>query len=497
MTLLKLRLLGGFEVAGACGPPLPAGKAEALLAYLALPAGRAHRRDKLASLLWGGWVDSKARHSLAQTLYLVRKTLGANGNGALIVDGPNIALDVSRVDVDVSRFESLAAKRTADALAEAVGIYQGDLLEGVDLREDAFEDWLRSERERLRKVAVDALKRLLRHQTDTDDDVAATETARRLLALDPLQEPVHRTLMRLHFRAGRREAAMRQYQTCAKTLSRELNIEPDAETKTLYRAIAKDRITSGRRSAASGGLEDDELSIHPQLDKPSIAVLPFANLSGDQEQEFFVDGMAEDIITGLSRFRSLFVIARNSTFAYKGTSPDVREVARDLGVRYVLEGSVRKAGNRVRIAAQLIDATSGNHLWADRFDGSLDDVFDLQDQITEQIVVAVEPEIQTHERERAGRKPTESLGAWELVQRGLAHFYRVNKVDRTEAILLFSEAIHWTRNLRWPMLTLLMPSLPRGCWATLRIRQKSWRKLERRPNKRYLSIRMNRWGIMP
>ncbi|MDA1098505.1 MAG: adenylate/guanylate cyclase domain-containing protein [Proteobacteria bacterium] len=176
-------------------------------------------------------------------------------------------------------------------------------------------------------------------------------------------------------------------------------------------------------------------------DKPSIAVLPFDNMSDDPEQEFFADGIAEDVITALSRFRSLFVIARNSSFSYKGTSPDIRTVAGELGVKYVVEGSVRKAGNRVRITAQLIDATSGNHLWANRFDGSLDDVFELQDQITEQIVVAVEPEIEARERERARRKPPESLDAWELMQRGLAHFYRINKADRTEAIRLFSEAV--------------------------------------------------------
>jgi adenylate cyclase len=177
----------------------------------------------------------------------------------------------------------------------------------------------------------------------------------------------------------------------------------------------------------------------PLPDKPSIAVLPFDNMSDDPGQEYFADGIAEDVITALSRFRSLFVIARNSSFTYKGGAVDITQVASELGVRYVVEGSVRKAGNRVRITAQLIDATSGNHLWADRFDGSLDDVFDLQDQITEQIVVAVEPEIQA--RERARRKPPERLDAWELVQRGLSHFYRFNKSDRSEAIRLFQEAV--------------------------------------------------------
>jgi adenylate cyclase len=180
---------------------------------------------------------------------------------------------------------------------------------------------------------------------------------------------------------------------------------------------------------------------HVLPDKPSIAVLPFDNMSGDPEQEFFADGIAEDVITALSRFRSLFVIARSSSFTYKGGAADITRVARELGVRYVVEGSVRKASNRVRITAQLIDATSGNHLWADRFDGSLDDVFDLQDQITEQIVVAVEPEINARERERARRKPPDSLDAWALVQRGLSHLYRANNTDRAEAIRLFREAV--------------------------------------------------------
>ena len=176
-------------------------------------------------------------------------------------------------------------------------------------------------------------------------------------------------------------------------------------------------------------------------DKPSIAVLPFDNMSNDPDQEFFADGIAEDVITALSRFNSLFVIARNSSFSYKGSSPDIRTVAGELGVRYVVEGSVRKAGNRVRITTQLIDAASGNHLWADRFDGGLDDVFDLQDRIAEQIVVAVEPEIGARERERARRKPPECLDAWELMQRGLSYSFRLNEIETDEAIRLFREAI--------------------------------------------------------
>ncbi len=155
-------------------------------------------------------------------------------------------------------------------------------------------------------------------------------------------------------------------------------------------------------------------------DKPSIAVLPFQNMSGDPEQEYFADGMVEDIITALSRFKSLFVIARNSSFTYKGKAVDIKQVGRELGVRYVLEGSVRKAGNRVRITGQLIEATTGRHLWADKFDGALEDVFGLQDQITTSVVGLLAPTLEQAEIERAKQKPTESLDSYDLYLRGMA-----------------------------------------------------------------------------
>jgi adenylate cyclase len=176
-------------------------------------------------------------------------------------------------------------------------------------------------------------------------------------------------------------------------------------------------------------------------DKPSIAVLPFANLGGDPEQEYFADGIAEDLITALSRIRWLFVIARNSTFAYKGQSPDVRRVGRDLGVRYVLEGSVRKGRNRVRISAQLIDATTGNHVWAERYDRELEDLFDLQDEITGTIAGAIEPELGAFERARARRKPPESLDAWDCHQHGFWHLWQFDKKENAEAKLMFERAI--------------------------------------------------------
>lgn len=179
----------------------------------------------------------------------------------------------------------------------------------------------------------------------------------------------------------------------------------------------------------------------PLTDRPSIAVLPFVNMSGDPEQEYFADGIVEDIITALSRFGWLFVIARNSSFTYKGKAVDVKQVGRELGVRYVLEGSVRKSSNRVRIAAQLIEAATGAHLWADRFEGSLEDVFDLQDQVTASVVGAVEPKLQRAEIELARRKPPERLDAYDCHLRAMASLYRLTRDSLTEARQLFHRAI--------------------------------------------------------
>jgi TolB-like protein len=176
-------------------------------------------------------------------------------------------------------------------------------------------------------------------------------------------------------------------------------------------------------------------------DRPSIAVLPFQNMSDDPGQEYFADGMVEDIITALCRMRWLFVIARNSSFAYKGRAVDVKQVGRELGVRYVLEGGVRKAAQRVRISAQLIDVSTGANLWADHFDGGLEDIFDLQDQVTASVVSAIAPKLEQAEIERAKRKPTESLDAYDYFLRGLACSHEVTRDATEEALRLFDKAI--------------------------------------------------------
>ena len=176
-------------------------------------------------------------------------------------------------------------------------------------------------------------------------------------------------------------------------------------------------------------------------DQPSVAVLPFLNLSGDPDQDYFADGVVEDIIGALSRMRWLFVIARNSSFTYKGRAVDVKQVGRELGVRYVLEGSVRKAGNRVRVTGQLIDAAAGAHLWAEHFDSTLDDIFDLHDELATSVVGAIAPQLERAEIQRAKHKPTERLDAYDYYLRGMASFHRGDREGMSDALSLFYQAI--------------------------------------------------------
>ena len=204
----------------------------------------------------------------------------------------------------------------------------------------------------------------------------------------------------------------------------------------------------------------------PLPGKPSIAVLPFQNMSGDPEQEYFADGMVEEIITALSRIRWLFVIARNSSFTYKAKSADVKQVGRQLGVRYILEGSVRKGGNRVRITAQLIEAETGAHLWADRFDGSLEDVFDLQDKVAANVAGVIEPALQAAEVRRSAARPATDLTAYDLYLRALATYYPITKERLLKALELLQEAIAIDRHCG--------PALSLAAMCQMRLVRESW-----------------------
>ena len=253
-----------------------------------------------------------------------------------------------------------------------------------------------------------------------------------------MREDAHRLIMRALAATGRKAEAIKHYDDLAALLQRELSTEPDAATKALV-GEAPQRAGGGPQGGARQGAGD--AGALPLPDRPSIAVLPFANMSSDPEQDYFADGIVEDVLTALSRESWLFVIARNSSFAYKGRAVDITQVGRELGVRYVVEGSVRKAGNRVRITAQLIEAGTGAHIWAERYERGLSDIFALQDDITQHVVAAVAPSLRALEIRRALAKPTENLRAYDFFLRALPEFHGQTEESARRADALLRKAV--------------------------------------------------------
>src|SRR5215471_7022915 len=288
MPQLTLAFLGGFRARLDAGPALvlPTRKSQALLAYLAIPAGFAHSRDKLATLLWGSTAETTARTSLRQTLYALRKSLSGADPAPLRVTRDTVTLDSDAVMVDVSEFERRVADGSPSSLAEAATLYQGDLLDGLVVEEPAFDEWLLAQRERLHERVIDCVSRLLTHHRSNRSADAAIQTALRLVALDPLQESVHRALMQLYVDTGRRGAALRQYEACAASLQRELRTKPEKETTALYEAILQQRVRQGPHSEGEPA-ESGERPVPPASvadDERKYVTVMFADLKGSIER---------------------------------------------------------------------------------------------------------------------------------------------------------------------------------------------------------------------
>lgn len=283
-TRFHLALLGGFRMRQTTGVPVAVAskKAQALLAYLAMRPGQPHPRAKLSALLWGEAPAEHARNSLRQTLFTLRHTLAASRSRQLLAVGDTIALDPAVIDVDVVAFERLVGEATSEKLAKAAALYAGDLLEGLEVREPAFEEWLLTERERLRELALGALGRLVNEANRTGATERELQMAARLLALDPLRESAHRTLMRLYARLGRRAHALRQYQLCVAALSRELGVEPEAETQRLYRDILLQAKPPRGGEATTGG--GDPSGPRSRVESPRVATPPDWPLVGRTEE---------------------------------------------------------------------------------------------------------------------------------------------------------------------------------------------------------------------
>ncbi len=393
---LTIRLHGPFAALDPTGNPVAglSKRGQALLAILATRPGHQASRTDLSALLWGDRAEDQARASLRQELSQLRRAL------------PKDTLQADRSSVTLA----------ADIALPDPG---AELLAGFDLPVDSFQTWLRDTR------AEDTTTRVAAHLAKAKADPAgASGEAEAALHLDPVNEPAMQTLLRAAAASGNRTAALTAYERFVETLAAEIGAEPDPETAALADSL---RAAPAARSDRA------------KRTQPSLAVLPFEDLTGSQD--FFADGVVEEITSALSHVQDFHVIARQSAFALRDARLDIPAVGTKLGVDYVVEGSVRRAGERVRIAVQLVETCDGRTLWSERFDDRLDDLFDLQDRIATQVAGQISPNLRTAEIARARTRPPEDRTAYELTLTALPHFWSHRREDNRKAIETLDRAI--------------------------------------------------------
>jgi TolB-like protein/Flp pilus assembly protein TadD len=426
---VRLSLLGCFDLVRNDGGPmaLATRKDRMLLAYLALSAARPQPRERLAGLLWSDRAEVQARDSLKQSLSSIRQVLRQAGVDPLRTDRDSVTFEPAQFDTDAIEFAALAMEPGASARAAA--LYRGELLESIDGTTVEFDTWLRSERERINNLALRVLEQLALGATGIRAIDDAVRIGRYLLSRDPLREPVYRALMRLSVLNQDRVEALKIYSSCREILKKELGVAPDTKTEELYRDILTDR-----PPAVTGSPQ------HPTVtNRPSIAILPFSNLSGDDALGYLCDGIAEDIITGLGRFRSLFVIDRHSSVAVAQDLSDVVEIGRRLGVAYLVQGSLQRQGERLRITVRLIDSATRAQLWGDAYDIASADILSAPDFITRAIVATLHSRVERSALDQSHRKP--ALAAYECVLRGIKHLRGFEPDDNRLAAELFQQAM--------------------------------------------------------
>jgi TolB-like protein len=436
---VRLKLFGGLALEDSAGQPvrLATRKASLLLAALALVGDKGMRRDALAELLWPDRSEPQARSSLRQALTAIRGALSADEAGLRIdADAETVRLHGPVGDVDARAFDRLADSAVPAEQAQACALFGGELLEGVALEPPA-DRWFGGYAAAFQRRALALCEALSDRVGDDDAAARACEAvAHRLLDRDPAAEEAHRALIRLHLARGQRNAARRQLEQCRDALRQELDVAPEPATLALLDETAA--VAPPRRAApVTAPPVERPGSARPG---PSLVVMPFDDLSAGADG-YFADGIVEEITSALSRIKELFVIARQSAFTYKGRFVDVREVGRELGVRYVVEGTVRRGGERVRISVHLVDAETRSQLWSGRYDCETGDIFALQDTIASQVAGALHPSLRASEIENARRKAPGSLEAYDLVLRAYPHFWAHAKDDNRIAIALLDQAL--------------------------------------------------------
>jgi TolB-like protein/Tfp pilus assembly protein PilF len=423
----RLKLFGGVSIETSEGPVAGRAAQRRRLALLALLGGSrsgAMSRDKLIAYLWPEADAESGRRFLSDSVYRINKALGGD---AIVAVGDDLRLDPRRVSTDVGEFEDALAKRE---YARAAELCVGPFLDGFFLSDaPEFERWVDVERERRAREHARALEALAESADQADDRTAAVEWWKRLAALEPLNSRVSLRLMRALDAAGERAAAIQYATEHGQRLRNDLDLEPDADVVALA-DLLRNATTAPKPTTRPLG----------RARSASVAVLPFRNLSADRENEYFADGITEDVIAQLAKIRALKVISRASVMRFKDRQQTLREIGATLGATTLLDGSVRRAGDRVRVVAQLIDAESDHHLWSETFDRDMTDIFAIQTEVALRIAGALEAELSPDEQVRVHREPTSDVLAYQLYLQGRAWLIRYTGPSITRAIEYFDRA---------------------------------------------------------
>jgi DNA-binding SARP family transcriptional activator len=445
-----------MECRGAGGEPLtfPARKVRALFAYLAACGDRSHPRSKLAALLWSDRAEDEARANLRKALSRLRLTLPREARDCILSQGDRVALRRDGLAVDLLLFERLAAEGTPETLERAATLYRGQFLDGFADCGEAFEEWLGAERRRLDETLHEVLHRLLEHLVVTGAIERAIQVALRLIALDPLQEAVHRTLIRLYMYQDRAGAALAQYRRCRELLSQELGVAPAPETERLKAELLRLLPETAAPDAAAPETDDvperaavipaaarDRARRRAELQaRPSIAVLSLVGEPAGVDRHL-ADGIAEDLATELGRFRELDVIAPRTALAYGDAAIPPARVGQELGTAYVIDGSLRRAGAGLRLTVCLVETATARQLWAERYDFPLAEMFDVRDRLVRRIVATLIGRIEDARLEVARRRRPDDLEAYDLWLRGWSALRRGDLAALGEARGLFRQAV--------------------------------------------------------
>lgn len=419
---MDITLLGGLQLRADGGRELelPAGRTRLLAGYLAYCGSHGAPRERLAAWLWPDSSAARARANLRQTLLLMRRILG----DALQSDADSVRL---LGHVDVHAFEALAGSTAPSDRARAESLYRGPLLDGIESDAEFFEQWLRETREQLHGSARQLLLLLTTERRAYGDMTGALMAGEHLLRLEPSCEAAHLALMQLHHERGARDAVLRQYRRLEQALSAELGLEP-AESSRRLRDTLLTEVVAEPAAPLRGRV-------------PGVAVMPFTNASPEATEDYFVDGLAEEIIAGLARYRSLRVAARHSTHAFRARALAAPAIGRELDVEFLLEASVRRSGERLRVTTLLIEAANGHHVWSERFEGLVTEWFDFQDRMASKIVAHLSLSIEAAALSGSRYKAPQRLDAYDRWLQGLHHLRRGTVADDVIARGHFERAL--------------------------------------------------------